>query len=234
MLNVIICDDEKEFRIDLKRVIDRSLGLWGIPCCILEFSSGEALVAEYTGNQDQQILFLDIKMGSVSGLDAARHIRRLDPTAVIIFVTAYPDFVFQGYEVRALNYILKPYDEDRILQVLRDALDLLDMSRDSCFFIEQRGRTLRLSFERIQYFFSERHLLHAVTAEETFSFYGKLGDLTASLPDCFVRIHNRYLINLNHLDALEKSSVRVAQKSLPVSRSYKQSLSIAFARYLLR
>ncbi|NBI62255.1 DNA-binding response regulator [Clostridiales bacterium] len=234
MLNVMICDDEKELRIDLKRIIDRSLGLWGVSYSIFEFSSAEALISSYKGNQDQQILFLDIKLDGVSGMDAAEHIRRLDPSAVIIFVTAYSDFVFQGYDVRAFNYILKPYQEEKIVQVLRDALDLLNMSQETCLFIEQRGKTLRLPFARIQYIFSEKHLLHAVAAGETFSFYGKLGDLANTLPDCFVRIHNRYLVNLNHLDALEKNSVRVAQKTLPVSRSYKQALSIAFARYLLR
>lgn len=234
MLHVMICDDEKELRVDLKKIIDRSLGLWGVSYSISEFSNGEALMSEYTGNQDQQILFLDIKLDGISGMDAAEHIRRLDPTAVIVFVTAYPDFVFQGYDVRALRYILKPYEEEKIVQVLRDALDLLDMGRETCFFIEQRGKTLRVPFARIQYIFSKGHQLHAVTAGETISFYGKLGDLTNALPDCFVRVHNRYLINLNHLDALEKNSVRVAQKTLPVSRSYKQGLSIAFARYLLR
>lgn len=234
MLNVIICDDEKELRADLKKIIDRSLGLWGIPYCLSEFSNGEALMSDYEGNQDQQILFLDIKMGRISGMDAAEYIRRIDPSAVIIFVSAYPDFVFQGYEVRALNYILKPYQEEKIVQVLQDALELLDANRDSCFFIEQRGKTLRIPFYKIQYFFSERHLVHAVTVNGTFSFYRKLGDLDGSLPDCFIRIHNRYIINLNYLDTLEKGSVRIGQETLPVSRSCKQALSIAFAKYMLR
>lgn len=234
MLNVMICDDEKDLRIDLKRIIDRSLGLWGVSYRIFEFSSAEALLSSYTRHQDQQILFLDIKLDGISGMDAAEHIRRLDPLAVIIFVTAYSDFVFQGYDVRAFNYILKPYDEEKIAQVLREALDWLDMNRETCFFIEQRGKTLRIPFAQIQYIFSQGHQLHAVTADETFSFYGKLGEVAVNLPDCFVRIHNRYLINLNHLDALEKSNVQVAQKTLPVSRSYKQALSVALARYLLR
>nr|WP_243235671.1 LytTR family DNA-binding domain-containing protein [Zhenpiania hominis] len=91
----------------------------------------------------------------------------------------------------------------------------------------------RIPFDTIQYFFSRQHKVYIVTTEGTQSFYGKLGDLEGSLPSCFVRIHNRYFINLKYLDSLEKNCAIVGNTALPVSRSYKQSLSITYARYML-
>lgn len=73
-----------------------------------------------------------------------------------------------------------------------------------------------------------------VTADDMYRFYGKLSDVEETLPDCFVRSHNRYIINLKYLDALENSSAIVDGDAIPVSRSRKQELSAAYARYLLR
>ena len=73
-----------------------------------EYGSGEEMLTEYPNIPGQKILYLDIKLDNINGIDTARRIRRLDASAVIIFVTVYPEFVFQGYEVRALDYILKP------------------------------------------------------------------------------------------------------------------------------
>ncbi len=233
MLNIIICDDDKVLRGELKQILETELGLKGISYRITEYSSGEELLSEYEKIQGQKILYLDIKLDNINGIDAAGKIRSLDPAAVIIFVTVYPEFVFQGYEVRALDYILKPYKKEKIIASLRSALSTLDLTRETCFFLDHRRGSLRIPFDMIQYFFSERHQVHIVTADETHSFYGKLSDLESRLPSCFVRIHNRYIINLKYLDSPETNRAIVRTIPLPVSRSYKHSLSIAYARYML-
>ena len=94
MLNIIICDDEKALRRDLKQILETELGLMGISYRIAEYSSGEEVLREYERIQGQKILYLDIKLDNANGVDMARQIRRIDPSAVIIFVTVYPEFVF--------------------------------------------------------------------------------------------------------------------------------------------
>lgn len=229
----MICDDEKAFRLDLKRIVATHLDLQGIPYHLEEFASGEALLESFQENREQ-ILFLDIEMGGLSGMDVAREIRRRDALAVIIFVTSYTDFVFQGYEVRALNYLVKPYEKEKLTKVLDDGLKTFDTSKDTCFFVEQRSGSLRIPFRDIKYFSSKGHQIHAASADKTHSFYGKLSDLEDQLPSCFIRIHNRYIINLSHLDTITSSSAVVAEEALPVSRSCKQELSAAYARYMLK
>lgn len=233
MLHILICDDEKALRSDLRKITQTCLQLKGLDYRISEFSSGEELLRDFQEKRDQQILFLDIEMSGISGMEAARQLRRRDASLVIIFVTSYPDFVFQGYDVKALNYILKPYDREKISLVLDDALERLDAEKDSCFLLEQRSSTIRLPFKDIRYFFSQRHEVHAVTADADYSFYGKLSDLKQQLPECFVRIHNRYLINLRHLTALSGDQAVLDKDTLPVSRSCRQEALAAYARYIL-
>lgn len=233
MLDLVICDDEKTFRNDLKEIAGTELELCGIPYRLTEFARGEDLVAALPPH-DETIIFLDIEMDGMDGMDAARKIRETNKTAVIVFVTSYSDYVFQGYEVQAFNYILKPYLKERIVTVLHEALKQAEISEEKYFLIEQRNGSIRLPMSSIQYFISDKRSVTAVTEENSYSFYEKLDDVSLGLPDCFVRSHNRYLINLNHLWSIDGNTAMVNGRSLPVSRSCKQELSIAFAKYMLK
>lgn len=232
MLNLVICDDERTLRNDLRKVLETELELCGQTFKIAEFDCGEALVRALNDSVFD-IIFLDIEMKDLDGVATAREIRKRTSAPEIIFVTSYPDFVFQGYEVQALNYILKPYQKEKIISVLHTALERLGRDSEKYYMVESRGQTLRLPLSRIKYFFSDRRSVNAVTAEETHTFYGKLSDLETELPENFVRIHNRYLVNLKYVQSIQGNSVQMAEEELPVSRSCKQDLAIAFAKYML-
>ncbi|MCQ4638199.1 LytTR family DNA-binding domain-containing protein [Anaerovorax odorimutans] len=233
MIKIAICDDEKELRQDLSQILSRSLDLRGIEYEILKFSCGEQLLAQ-AKRQGPDILFLDIEMDQMDGMTAAKELRKAGSRAVIIFITAYPDYVFQGYEVRALNYILKPYKEEKVLSVLYQALEELRVSADLYYVVRQKSGTIRLLLNDTRYFFSERRMITAVTGTGPVLFYGKLDDLELELPQFFVRIHNRYLVNLNYISAIEGNAVLCKEEQLPVSRARRQDLEIAFAKYILR
>lgn len=232
MLELVLCDDEKIYRNDLKKIIATELELSGIEYRITEFSCGEELLSGISNN-DSQIIFLDIEMKDLDGIETAKKLRKQGSRSVIIFVTSYPDFVFQGYEVRALNYIMKPYRLEKITEVLHKALEELEVSTEKYYVIEQRSGTIRIPLSRIRYFSSDKRLIHMVTDTETYDFYDKLNDLENRLSDSFVRIHNRYLIHLKYLNEIQGNQAIVDGKALPVSRSCKSALSIAFAKFML-
>ena len=232
MLQLAVCDDEKVFRSDLRKILGTELELCGIDYHISEFTSGEELIAGLE-KADCQILFLDIEMKGIDGVETARRLRETKRQMEIIFVTSYADFVFQGYEVRALNYILKPYEPEKIAAVLHTALEALDIEAEKYYVIDQRGGSIRVPLSSVKYFSSDRRTVHAVTTEQEYTFYEKLSDLKTELPDTFVRIHNRYLVHLKYLDAVRQNTAVVDGEELPVSRSCKSGLSIAFAKYML-
>lgn len=232
MLQLAVCDDERVFRSDLRKILGTELELCGIDYHISEFTSGEELIAGLE-KADCQILFLDIEMKGIDGVEAARRLRETKRQMEIVFVTSYADFVFQGYEVRALNYILKPYEPEKIAAVLHTAPEALDIEAEKYYVIDQRGGSIRVPLSSVKYFSSERRTVHAVTTEREYTFYEKLSDLETELPDTFVRIHNRYLVHLKYLEAVRQNTAVVDGEELPVSRSCKSGLSIAFAKYML-
>lgn len=232
MLQLAICDDEKIYRNDLHRIISTELDLSGIEYQILQFASGEALLSGLN-QTDRQIIFLDIEMNKLDGINTAKKLREEKNPAVIIFVTSHPDFVFQGYEVRALNYIMKPYEPEKIKSVLHTALEDLDLTSEKYYVIEQRNGSIRIPLDSIKYFASDRRIIHVVTHDATYDFYEQLNHLEEQLSGAFIRIHNRYLIHLKYLDQIAGNSAIVGGEALPVSRSCRSNLSIAFAKYML-
>lgn len=231
-MEICICDDEKKMRNALRNAVETELQLNGVSCALKEFSSGEALLCSLE-TSEPDILFLDIEMKGLNGMETAHRLRERCRRTVIIFVTAYPDYVFQGYEVHAFHYILKPYREEKIREVLRLALEETERLEDRYFLIEQKSRSLKIPLKDIVYFRSDRKKVSAVTNDRTYEFYGKLADIESELPEYFIRIHNRYLVNLRHVTDLDASSCICGGEELPVSRPNRHSLAAAFARNML-
>ncbi|HEX3075376.1 MAG TPA: LytTR family DNA-binding domain-containing protein [Lachnospiraceae bacterium] len=233
MIKIAICDDEKQQRSILKAIVSTQLQLLAMEYTILEFDSGESFFSS-NRNVNYDIIFLDIEMKAMDGIETAKKIRLSDKNAIIIFVTAYTDYVFQGYEVRALNYILKPYRKDKITEVLKVALEELAISQNQYYAIESKAGTYRLNLPETLYLLSDKRFIHAITLSETIDFYGKLDDLEKVFPPHFVRIHQRYLVNTSYINAIEGNEVYIKDERLPISRAHKQELLIRFAKTMLR
>lgn len=198
MVIIGICDDEQPMRRALRQILEQTLQLQGMEYQILEYMSGEELV-EGTKVQDLDILFLDIEMKALDGIKTAQILRKMGKKTVIIFVTAYPDFVFQGYEVHAFHYILKPYKKKKIARVMEQALEEAALSEEHYFMVEQKARLIRIPLAKTLAFCSERRKIRIIMQEETVEFYGKLDEAAKSFPEYFIRIHNRYIVNLNFM-----------------------------------
>ena len=233
MVIIGICDDEPEMRKPLRQILEQVLQLQGVEYLISESESGEELTAGISC-LDIDILFLDIEMRSLDGIETAKLLRRKGMKGIIIFVTAYPDFVFQGYEVHAFHYILKPYRKEKIEEVLRQALHELDLSKERYFVIEQKARVIRIPLSQTIAFKSDRRKVEALLEEDFVAFYGRIDEVCRELPSCFIRIHNRYIVNLNYVTTLERDRCILGSRSFPVSRAFRQELETAFARAMLK
>lgn len=234
MINIGICDDEASMRKSLRVSLEQTLQLMGADYQIFEYDSGEALMRSRKA-QWLDILFLDIEMKDLNGMDTAKALRRQNSHTLLIFVTAYPDFVFQGYEVHAFHYILKPYEEQKIGNVLTQALAELEKNTEHLFTLEQKSGTYKVPMKEIIAFSSDkRKIVISLENGDKLDFYGKLDTVAEDLPDYFIRCHNRHLVNLNFVTALEKDNCICKNHTFPISRPYRNALEIAFARLLLR
>ena len=234
MINIGICDDEASMRRLLRAPLEQKLQLLGADYRIFEYDCGETLLTR-PEPEWLDILFLDIEMKQLSGMETAKNLRKRDSHTLLIFVTAYPDFVFQGYEVHAFHYILKPYENQKIMKVLEQAIKELGQNREHYFTLEQKSGTTKIPAKKILAFSSDRRkIIISLEDGNKLEFYGKLDAVETDLPDYFIRCHNRHLVNLNYVTALEKDGCTLRSQSFPVSRAYRQSVEIAFARLLLQ
>ena len=235
MLRICICDDEKIQRSELKSIINRELELKGVDFSIEESEDGETLMSILNRDKNYfDIIFLDIEMDGIDGVETARQIRALNDTAVIIFVTGFADYVFDGYEVKAFNYILKPYREEKIADVLSEALKQIDYVQNKFFIVQLNSSSYKLYLNDIIYFASDKRKIKVITEGNTYEFYGKLDDIEKELPNFFIRIHQRYLVNLNFVISIGNNYVKINGEKLPISRNRYQNVMIAFAKTMLR
>ena len=149
MLTIGICDDEKEIRDKIKNVVKKTMFDDDRDYRVKKFSSGEELLQENVGEID--ILFLDILMGDINGMDTARKIRENDKNMEIIFITSLVDYISDGYEVRAYRYLLKPVDDDGIKKIYqRDILYIEVLNRKVIIHSEKGNSETRQTLSEIK------------------------------------------------------------------------------------
>lgn len=234
MLRIGICDDESSSRDALRLQLEKILRA-DTEEVVYEFSSGTGAVRWLRNHPGEiDLLFLDVEMEGMSGIEAAQEFRTFDCNLVIVFVTGYPDYVFDGYRVRALDYLLKPTQEERLKEVLRRVRSTLYSSKEEQFTFQNTDGIYRLYRSEILYCFSERRKVTVVTKEKALSLYARLDEVQARLGKDFVRIHQRYLVNAGPVEHIASDSVVIGGKTLPISRALKAEAITLLAKAMLR
>ncbi|MBU5627576.1 LytTR family DNA-binding domain-containing protein [Oscillibacter sp. MSJ-2] len=234
MLRIGICDDLYDARAALAAAIDRILEPQGITCRMFEFSSGEGLLgwlSNHAGELD--LIFLDMEMGELSGMETARRLRSADEGLQIVFVTGYTDYVFDGYSVGALGYLIKPPKREQIADVLSRAQAALHLGAAQTYLCRSGEVTYRLPKSKILYFCSDRRQVICVTRDKSYTFYAKLDDVEREAGEGFIRIHQRYLVRAAAVERVESGEVVMEGKALPISRSCQSAALAALTRCLL-
>lgn len=233
-MKVCICDDNKKQRENLKAIVEVQMELRGLRYEVVQHESGEELIEYIKGNHEVDMIFLDIEMGGINGVETARRIREEDKNVVIIFITGFSEYVFDGYEVNALNYVMKPYKKEKIIKVINQGLQQIAGEGDRFFLFEQGKKSIKINLRDILFFSSERRKVKVVTKVDTFEFYNKISDIEEELKEGFIRIHQRYLVNIRHIEKIENNEVLIEGKRLPISRGRVNEVNVEFARFVLR
>ncbi len=235
MLRIGICDDSADARVALRAALERALERRrSTGASFFEFSSGEGILRwmeNHAGELD--LVFLDIEMGEVDGMETARRLREADEGLLLVFVTGYTDYVFDGYSVGALGYLMKPPKPDQLDSVLDRAAEARLRDGEKVFLCRSGETLYRIPRKTILYFASDRRQVTCVSAARTYTFYGKLDDVERDVGEGFVRVHQRYLVRAGAVDRLEGSQVYVGDEALPVSRACRSAALAALARTAL-
>ena len=147
MIHAAIVEDEKSYQEQLKRYIRKYEAESGQKVHLRVFNDGDEIIDHYAGNYD--IIFLDIEMRRMNGMEAARRIRKLDADVILIFITNMAQYAIQGYEVQALDYVVKPIRYFAFTQEMEKAVKKIQKKETHYLSIQQERRLNSISFLKV-------------------------------------------------------------------------------------
>ena len=199
-MKVAICDDEKAICDQLHKLLLREDPKAEV--CV--FHSAEELLA---GSEAFQILFLDIQMPGINGMQAARQLRERNRDVCIIFVTAVKEYVFEAFDVAAFHYLLKPIEEEKFAQVYGNAKKSCEKTEP--IVIKTKHSTYTIVPDDILYIESQvkKQVLHMTKGDLVC--YGKLNELQEKLGNGFYRCHRGYLVNMAYISGYTADEIRL-------------------------
>ena len=232
MYSVAIVDDEKAFSDQLAGMLRRWQDAHGVELNITCFQDGIDIAEDFKSKWD--IIFLDIQMKLLDGLETARRIRACDSDVILIFVTTMGQYAINGYEVDAFDYILKPLEYSRFELRMNKAVKEAEKRKAHAYvYLKRYSDMVKVSTDDILFIEVNGHTLIYTTADGIFERRAKISDAEAELIGLpFSRCSLSYLVNLKRVDRVSKDSVFIAGKELPISRTRKKEFLQAFTDYL--
>ncbi len=231
-LSIAVCDDNET---DLQYITEMA-NAWAmqrrIPVSIKTFPSAESFLFHYSENKDYDILLLDVEMGALNGIELAKQIRNQNSRVQIVFITGYPDFIAEGYEVSALHYLVKPVKPEKLVEVLDRAADLSRKERPFLLVSSER-ETIRLFLDDIYYVESQGHYMLIHTEQMQYRVRMTVSGLLEKLDEGFYRCSRSFIVSLRHVCRITKSEVFLEnQVSLPLGRGQYDEINKKMIRYL--
>lgn len=224
-MQVLICDDEKEICDILADKVRKHDPEAEIRIC----RSAEELLA-MEGSPD--LLFLDIQLPGMDGMEAARSFRQRNRNTILIFVTAMEEYVFQAFDVGAFHYLVKPFSDERFTEVLTKAVDQYrstakaeaeqreSSEQNGKFLLVKTGAShIRVNFEKIVYaeVFNRKIILHLADGTEI-EYYGRMSELVRQAGADFFRTHRSYLVHFKYVLKYNASTVYLEQGTALMAR----------------
>lgn len=193
-----------------------------------DFSNGlDAL--SFLNHNNVDLIFLDIKMPGITGIDL---LKTLGNRPKVIFTTAFAEYAIDGFELDAIDYLLKPFDFPRFLKAVNKAFTSLPIektsiltihpSQDDFLFVKDGRDLVKVQLNDILYIKGQKDYVMFITKNRKIMSLMNMRDLEQDLVQkAFVRIHQSYIINTQHIEVVANDKVRINSEYLPVSQTYR-------------
>ncbi|MCI8363646.1 MAG: response regulator transcription factor [Eubacterium sp.] len=230
MIRIGICDDERYMSDRIRAMVSRFFHPQNIEIIILQFSSGEELLKF---NKKIDILFLDIQMKGIDGMETARKLRRRKFKGFLIFITVLKEMVFQSFEVQPYDYLVKPIEEQHFQKLMERLLGSMRNARENLLI--QKGyesRIIPIGDIIFCEIIDRKIYLHLVSSEVV-DYYDRIENLEKKLNDGFFRCHRSYLIHLKYLKSYKNGTAYMENgREIPVSRLRSKEFSNVILQYM--
>ena len=180
-----------------------------------------------------QLIFLDINMPEISGLSLAKSIQH---KSQVIFTTAYREYAVEGFDLQAIDYLLKPISFDRFLKAVQKYFDLhvsketvkeevQSSEKETSIFVRSDRKMVKVRFSEIRYVESLSDYVKIFTNQETIVTRETISNIESKLPSKeFLRTHRSYIVSMNKINSFTNEFVELDKKAIPISRSYKENV----------
>lgn len=227
---VAIVDDEPQDASALHQCVEHSLTQAGEAFVVQEYRGGVEFIRS---TEEYDIVFLDIRMDRLDGMETARFLRKINRETLIIFVTHMAQFAIHGYEVDAMDFILKPVDPFSVDRVLKKALRRIGGRSGVSLLLKTAAGTVRISSSAIYYVEIYNHDLIYHTEEGDFKVRGQLSEVSRRLEGQHFMLCNRsYLVNLRYVSHVSATDLVVHGERIQISKSHRKEIERRFMNYL--
>ncbi len=224
-INCIIIDDEPLARKGLKEYIADTdfLNL------LAEFDN-PLKAAELISRGGVQLLFLDVQMPKITGLDFFKSLQNPPP---VIFTTAYPEYALEGFEVNALDYLVKPISFERFLKSSLKAREYYEMREKNVvtqeasdfFFIKADNKLVKILFDEVLFVEALQNYVVVHTRTKKYMTYLTFKSVEEYLPpEKFIKVHKSFIVAVSNIDTIEGNDIRIGQHHIPISRNQKEEV----------
>jgi DNA-binding LytR/AlgR family response regulator len=239
MINVIIVDDEPLAQEVLETYVEKIPELNLVQKCSNALEANEALK-----NNEIDLMFLDIQMPQLTGID---FLKTLAKPPLVVFTTAYPNYAIEGFELNALDYLLKPISLDRFMKAVNKAIEQVDMQRRleetdeeaddtpqvegsaEFIFVKADKKLVKVNYRDIVYIEGLKDYVIIRQDADRVITLQTMKSLEQKLPqENFKRIHRSFIVNLDRINAIVGNMVEVVEKGkpkhLPIGKNYREEL----------
>ena len=234
-MKIVICDDNELELAKTRETVEKFINDSPHSITLEVFTSGSDLLSHISRSCPFDLLILDILMPGLNGIQLAAEIRALNQNCKIIFITSSPDFAVDSYDVKAYYYLLKPFSQSKLLDLLGKVLAELQKNPKSILVREKRKLT-KVNIDSIQYVESMDHslILH-LNGREALSCFGTLNDYAKILLENrqFIRCHKSFIVNLYYVQSVTAREFILLDKTqIPISKPLVQQAKNAFIDFM--
>ena len=228
-----ICDDEMSTCSWLEMAIHDYMTWHNYKCQIYVWDSSDTFIKELKNKVDIDILFLDIRMLGIDGIEAGVYIREhiKDKYMNIIYMSSAIDYAMQLFKIHPYEFLEKPFNKDRLYKILDDLMDMY-MKNSDMFFFKKRGDQIGIRFNDICYFQSDRKHVQIIKSDGMDEYVGKLSDIINDLPAFFVPVGKSYIVNINHVREFHIEYIVMSNgENINISKAYRETFSRNMAQF---